>query len=189
MCTTVQKYPQNVKQILWFSIKASSSQAGDNSPTIRNKSALEPLESRSQLQREKRRWLRVDWSLLIKLMAGPNQEQSRDHPGNANFPDHKLIWKGKLITRSSCRCALCRSLAEDFPIEICKYFSGCFVCGNDQEIGGFVADCRNQRRQLKLRNWFTHWLHTWLLLHFVLNSTSTQMFFFKYTNILRYTNT
>ena len=28
---------------------------------------------------------------------------------------------------------------EDFPIEICKYFSACFVCANGQEIGENVA--------------------------------------------------
>ena len=83
----------------------------------------------------------VGLELIDQIDGSSGQIRSRgpDHPGNANFPNHKLIWKGKLITRSSCR-ALCRTLlAEDFPIEICKYFSACFVCGNDQEIGEFVA--------------------------------------------------
>ena len=30
-------------------------------------------------------------------------------------------------------------LRKDFPIEICKYFSACFVCANGQEIGEIVA--------------------------------------------------
>ena len=71
--------------------------------------------------------------------SAPNQEQpARERPPwECQLSNHKLIWKGKLITRSSCR-ALCRA-EEDFPIEICKYFSACFVCANGQEIGEIVA--------------------------------------------------
>ena len=138
-----------------FSIKAPSSRAGDNSPTIRNKrlgaAANHQKVGRSQCWRKE-----DDCSVgleLIDQIDGSVQSKSgagwSDHPGNANFPNHKLIWKGKLITRSSCR-ALCRTLlAEDFPIEICKYFSACFVCANDQEIGEFESRLRESKAAIK----------------------------------------
>ena len=118
-----------------------SERGGDNSRTIRNKrngGAAGPLESRASEKGEKRMTALGIGAYWSNWWSAPNQEQpARERPPwECQLSNHKLIWKGKLITRSSCR-ALCR--AEDFPIEICKYFSACFVCANGQEIGENVA--------------------------------------------------
>ena len=54
-----------------------------------------------------------------------------DHPGNAKLSQSQINLEGKI------NYAL--FLRKDFPIEICKYFSACFVCANGQEIGEIVA--------------------------------------------------
>ena len=101
------------------------------------------------VKREKRGWLRRGLELIDQIDGGQIRSRMAGPPWECQLSQSQINLEGKINYALFLLLRALPHAEEDFPIEICKYFSACFVCANDQEIGEFVARLPESKAAIK----------------------------------------